>query len=225
MNAMAEACREGELNGLVDPVVVISSKEGAEGLLKAQAWGIPTREVLRKDFPLGIAGMNAYGECLKKVLAEYSPDVVTLNGFLAQVSEDVIDAYAGNIFNQHPGPVPDFGGPGMYGKRVHAAIILFSRVTEKPNPFTEMVAQRVSPSYDHGAVVKRTRVDILKNDTVESLQERSLPIEHQLQIELLKDVANGVVKEIVNSKLFIAPMDDAILIESKKIAMLLYPNG
>jgi len=225
MHAIGEACQNGELQGKVSLVAVISSREGVSGIRKAQKLGIPVEMVLRKDFPKGYNGVDAYGEALKSVLAKYSPDVVTLNGFLAKVSEEVICEHEGNIFNQHPGPVPDFGGEGMYGRRVHAAVIIFSRLTERIIPYTEMIAQRVSPAYDHGAVVKCAKVEILPQDTVDSLQERSLPIEHQLQIQLLHNVADGVVKEVVSRVPYVCSMDYAILNQAKRIAKLLYPNG
>ncbi len=224
MQAIGEACQNGELQGRVSLVAVISSRVGIDGIRKAQNLGIPVEMVLRKDFPKGYNGVDAYGKALKSVLAKYNPDVVTLNGFLAQISEEVIYKYEGNIFNQHPGPVSDFGGEGMYGRRVHAAVIIFSRLIGRQAPYTEMIAQRVSLHYDCGAVVKLARVEILPQDTVASLQERSLPVEHQVQIELLGDVAAGVVKE-VNGIPYVHPMDYVILDEAKKIAKLLYPNG
>ena len=88
-----------------------------------------------------------------------------------------------------------------------------------------MIAQRVSPAYDHGAVVKCAKVEILPQDTVDSLQERSFPIEHQLQIQLLCDIVDGVVKEVVNRVPYVCPMDYGVMVEAKKVAKLLYPNG
>lgn len=221
--AMARATKEnGELHGIATPAVVISSKKGVAGLKKAEELGIPTELVIRKDYET----TESYNDALIQALDKHSPDVITLNGFLVKISENLIDKYADGIFNQHPGPVPEFGGPGMYGRRVHAAVLLFARKTKMHEPFTEAIAQRVDPEFDAGAVVKSRRVDIYNSDTVDDLQERVLPVEHQVQIELLKDVANGVLQELSNRHLF-ASTDTEIhsLQEAKAAAKLLYPNG
>lgn len=126
--------------------------------------------------------------------------MVTQNGWLPKTPAMVIDAFPGNIYNQHPGPVPEFGGKGMYGRRVHAAVLLFKRLTKSDQMWTEAVVQRAAYKFDSGIVVKSQRVEILPKDTVDDLQQRVLPVEHELQIQLLDDVVNGnVVEQPVSS--------------------------
>jgi len=166
---------------------------------------------------------EGFGLAILKELRERRATVVTQNGWLPITPEHVIDEFRETIFNQHPGPVPEFGGRGMYGRRVHAARLLFVRETKR-DFWTEAIAQRVDKRYDQGAVVKSTRVDILPDDTVDDLQQRVLPVEHRTQIDLLKDVASGNVKEIPSEKL-VRLGEEKILFIAKWSARLLYPHG
>ena len=224
MEAIGKACQEhGFLDGLVKPVVVISSREDAGGIEKAERLHIPVRLVARKDFPKGVSGIRPYGEELLRVLRQYEPDVVTLNGCLAQISGEVIRSY--EMYNQHPGP-RELGGPGMFGRRVHAAAIIFNRLVKRNPPWTEVIAQRVDSHFDRGAVVKSARVDILPTDTVDTLQVRALPMEHQVQINLLRDVALQSVTEVNRSEPFVNPlnpMEHVVLYVAKEAGKALYP--
>ena len=128
------------------------------------------------------------------------------------------------MFNQHPCPVPEFGGRGMYGRRVHATRLLFTRMTKR-DYWTEAIAQRVHREYDQGAVVHSARVDILPDDTVDDLQQRVLPVEHKTQIALLKNVARGSVKEVSVRETLVKPEEEQVLFLAKRVARLLYPQG
>lgn len=224
MQAIGESARSGELKNSIRPVVVIASRTGIAGIARAEQLGIPVELVLRKDFPKGEAGIEPFGKALLKVLQKYQPDVITLNGFLCQISGEVIDTYSGKIFNQHPGSVPDFGGEGMYGRRVHAAVLIFNRLTQHPAPYTHMIAQRVAPDYDLGDVVKSACVTILPADTVDLLQQRALPIEHGVQIGFLKDFASGSIREIP-SETYVQPGERVLLYLAKEAGKALYPQG
>lgn len=225
MEAIGLACQEGgPLHGLVKPVIVVASRDNIEGIAKAEKLETPLEIVLRRNFPKGKEGVKLYGKALLEVLSRYGPDVVTLNGFLAQVSEEVIVAYEGRIFNQHPGPVPEFGGEGMFGRRVHAAVLIFNRLTQRRPQCTQVIAQNVHPQYDQGAVLKWAPVAITPTDTVDDLQKRALPIEHQVQIDLLKDVATGTI-ETVPHEAFVKSGEQVILFLAKEAAKALYPQG
>ena len=78
---------------------------------------------------------------------------------------------------------------------------------------------------DQGLVVKATRVEILPEDTVDDLQQRVLPIEHRVQIDLLKDVAKGNIRELTGGEKLVRPGEEQTLSLAKKIARLMYPHG
>lgn len=225
MQAMADACLPGgELSELVEPVGVISSRQSVGGITKAQELGIPVVVIPRRDYKPDDAGTAAYGEALLSALKKFAPDIVTLNGFLARVSPAVIEAYRQGIFNQHPGPVPDFGGGGMYGRRVHAAVLIFNRLTARTDPYTTVVAQLVDPCFDQGETVGFRTVPIQKNDTVDLLAQRTLPVEHQVQIRLLKDYADGQIYPAKPEE-YVRRGEEVILYLAKETGKALYPNG
>lgn len=132
------------------------------------------------------------------------------------------------MVNQHPGPLdsgrPDFGGQGMYGLRVHAARLYFVQMVNR-DYWTEATAQRVASEYDKGAVLLAERVPILKNDTPETLQQRVLPVEHQVQIRTLKAFSEGNIPLFVREQPLIFPGEEKILEEAKKLAIEKYPKG
>lgn len=227
MQEIVKACQSGEIP--MDVAGVISSSPTAGGIEKAIRLGIPKKDIIVID-PNKFRGSDrkvdpeGFGLAILKELRERGATVVTQNGWLPLTPEHVIDAFPDTMFNQHPGPVPEFGGRGMYGRRVHAARLLFVRETKR-DFWTEAIAQRVDKNYDQGAVVKSTRIEILKDDTVDDLQQRVLPVEHSTQIDLLKDVARGNVKEELGREQLVRPGEEQILFLAKKTARLLYPHG
>lgn len=228
MEQIVKACQSGEVP--MEVACVISSTPDAGGIEKARKLGIPDRDIVvvnPREFRTkdGKLDQDKFGGKLSQVLNEHKATVVTQNGWLPKTPAEVVYQYPGKIFNQHPGSVPEFGGPGMYGRRVHAAVLVFRRLTES-DYWTEAIAQRVHPeNYDQGAVVKSTTVYILPDDTVDDIQQRTLPLEHRVQIELLKDVAKGRVTEIRRDEPLIKPGDELILKLAKKIGRFLYPHG
>lgn len=228
MKAIAEACQSGEVP--MDVACVISSDPNAGGIEKAKKL-IPKEDIVVVDpnsfiDKKGIWEVNqeAFGQTILNELKKRGVTVVTQNGWLHLTPENVIGEFPETIFNQHSAPVPEFGGRGMYGKRPHVARLLFVRETQR-DYWTEAIAQRVHKKLDQGAVVKSQRVDILPDDIVDSLQQRVLPVEHQVQIGLLKDIARGNVKEFPPREPLVNPGEEQILFRAKKAARLLYPKG
>lgn len=227
MQAIIKASQSGEL--LIEIACIISSDPSSPGLIKARELKIPERNIViinPDDFRNheGKMDQDAFGRQILKELADRRVTVVTQNGWLPLTPKNVIENYEGVIFNQHPGPVPEFGGKGMYGRRVLASRLLFVRMTNR-DFFTEAVAQRVDKDFDKGVVVKSARIEILPEDTVEDLQKRVLPVEHKVQIELLKDVAKGTAKDIPKKEALVRPDEEQTLDLAKRMAMLLYPKG
>lgn len=227
MAEIIKACRSGEI--AMDVACVIASSKDAGGIEKARSLGVPLQDIVvvnpevfkNKD---GNIDQVAFGLHLAKELRDRKVTVVTQNGWLPLTPKIVIDAFPGMLFNQHPGPVPAFGGKGMYGRRVHAARLYFTRATKR-EPFTYAIAQRVHAEFDKGAVVKYLKVGILPSDTVDELQKRVLGAEHQVQIALLKDVAAKRVVEVTPEGGNVLPHEESVLAEAKAEARRQYPNG
>ena len=226
MEQIIKASQSGEIP--IDVACVIASTPNAGGIKKAKDLRIPEKDIIVID-PNRFRGEDekidpeGFGLAILKELRERGVTVVTQNGWMPLTPEHVIDEFKETIFNQHPGPVPEFGGKGMYGRRVHATRLLFTRMTKRDH-WTVATAQRVHKDFDQGAVVKSTRIDILPDDTVDDLQQRVLPVEHRTQIDLLRDVASGNIREIPSEKL-VRPGEEQTLYLAKRMARLLYPHG
>jgi phosphoribosylglycinamide formyltransferase-1 len=161
LEALHEALKAGAAAKIV---VVISDRPDAGGLERARQWGLST-EVLPSP---------SDGAVWLAVLRRYAVDLVVLAGYVKLVPANVIAAYRGRIVNVHPALLPAFGGQGMYGRRVHEAV-LASGVRE-----TGATVHLVDEVYDHGATLAQARVPVLPGDTPELLARRVLELEHRL---------------------------------------------
>ncbi|HXH62363.1 MAG TPA: formyltransferase family protein, partial [Fimbriimonadaceae bacterium] len=107
-------------------------------------------------------------------------DVVCLAGFMVLLPVNIVHKYAGRILNIHPALLPKFGGKGMYGIRVHQAVIAAG---EKESGCSVHV---VTEKYDEGPILLQKRCPVLTDDTPETLADRVLDLEHTAYPEALK---------------------------------------
>ncbi|HEX3600188.1 MAG TPA: phosphoribosylglycinamide formyltransferase, partial [Lacipirellulaceae bacterium] len=148
----------------VDIRVVISSSATAGGLDIAAAAGIATRVVRRQDFAAGAAGDTAFGDAIFGACRDAQVDYVAMAGFmkLAPVPKD----FVGRVINIHPSLIPAFCGAGMFGERVHQAVIGAGvRVTGCTVHFVDNV-------YDHGPIIWQQPVPVFEDDTADTLGKR-----------------------------------------------------
>lgn len=145
-------------------VLVVTDRADAAGLAHARANGIAAK-VLPSPAEAG-SWLDA--------LREHQVDLLVLAGYLRLVPKEVVAAYRGRIINTHPALLPAFGGKGMYGERVHQAV-LASGARE-----TGVTIHLVDEVYDRGEILAQTRVPVLHDDTVERLATRVLEAEHRL---------------------------------------------
>lgn len=225
--AIVKECRAGERLSHIAPVCVIASKTGSGAIEKMKQLGIPEKDILVID-PKQFSKEEDFGNAILRALRERNVTLVGQYGWLIKTPKNVIQAYQGSILNQHPGPLdpgrPDFGGKGMYGRRVNASRMYFVRKTNH-DFWTEATAQRAAEDFDAGKVLRRKQVEILPDDTLETLQARLLPVEHEIQIQALEDFMHGRVKELERDTPLVKPDEIPILEESKKAAIKEYPNG
>jgi len=123
------------------------------------------------------------GTQLLALLQKFRIDLVVLAGYLKKIPSSVIREYAGRIINIHPALLPDFGGEGMYGARVHEAVIA-SGAKE-----TGVTVHLVDDDYDRGRIVAQWRIPVEKSDTAESLAARVLEVEHVVYPRAVEMVA------------------------------------
>ena len=145
-------------------VLVLSSRPDAAALERARARGVPA-EVLPD--PADAA------DWLDR-LERHRVDLLVLAGYLKLVPAAVIARYRDRIVNVHPALLPGFGGRGMYGRRVHEAV-LASGARE-----SGATVHLVDEVYDRGAILAQGRVPVLPDDTPDRLAARVLQVEHRL---------------------------------------------
>jgi len=161
LEALLRALEPGVPAGVV---LVVSDRADAAGLARARDRGIPAEVISQPED----------GEEWLTLLRSSQADLIVLAGYVKLVPAPVIAAYRGRIINIHPALLPEFGGKGMYGRRVHQAV-LASGVRE-----TGATVHLVDEVYDRGAVLAQARVPVLPGDTPDRLAERGLEIEHRL---------------------------------------------
>lgn len=225
MEQIVRASQNGHIPSLAIACIVASTPE-AGGIARARTLGIPAKDIVvvnPRDFRTSehTIDRTAFGECLLSVLRDHGATVVTQNGWLPLTPRSVIQAYRGKIFNQHPGPPEDFGGKGMYGLNVHAAVLQFYRMVGRimSGAWTEIVAHHVDEGVDTGQVVRAAPIAIRPEDSPEELQQRALPIEHMLQIQLLRDIVRGTVREVTGRTRIVQRGEDDACARAKRLVI------
>jgi len=154
-------------------VLVASNRADSPALLRAATASID----------IAAFNPNDDGSELLALLQKFRIDLVVLAGYLKLIPPKVINEYAGRIINIHPALLPAFGGEGMYGARVHEAVIA-SGAAE-----TGVTVHLVDDDYDRGPILAQWRVRVDKSDTAESLAARVLNVEHVVYPRVVEMVA------------------------------------
>ena len=212
----------------VNPALIISSREEAGGIKKAEQEGIAGRNIVvlsRKKFPESAD----FGEAIIQECRLRSVDLIAQCGFIPLMPSNVIEEYQSMIFNQHPGPIdqarPGFGGKGMYGLRVHHAVLYFANRIGRPLR-TEAIVHRVTNEIDGGAIIGIRPVEIMETDDANALATRVLPHEHSLVIEtILKFSEFGGPQEIYRDHPLINENEINLLQKAKEEGIKAFPNG
>lgn len=161
LQALIDAQKNGQIIG-GEISCVISSKEDAYALVRAEQNGISTRVIPRKDYE----NSDKYSDAILSALLEEKADLVVLAGFMTILGEQIIKAFPYKIINVHPALIPSFCGQGYYGLRVHEAALKYGvKVSGATVHF-------VNEEADAGAIILQKAVDIKYGDTPEILQKR-----------------------------------------------------
>jgi formyltetrahydrofolate-dependent phosphoribosylglycinamide formyltransferase len=145
--------------------LVVSNRAGAGALERAVRAGVPTATIAED-------GQDA--RRLLALLAQHDVGLVVLAGYLKQVPEAVVAAYRGRMLNVHPALLPGFGGAGMYGRRVHEAVLASGA------RLSGVTVHLVDEQYDHGTILAQWPVPVRPGDSADVLAARVLAVEHRL---------------------------------------------
>ncbi|MFA4837982.1 MAG: phosphoribosylglycinamide formyltransferase [Candidatus Neomarinimicrobiota bacterium] len=183
-SSILERIQSGNIPAKV--VCVISDNPQPPVFSIASSVGIPTHWINRKQFSNG----NEYAGFLLSLLAKYETDLVVLAGFLKLMPAPVVNRYKNAMINIHPALLPNFGGQGYFGMKVHEAVLASGVKT------TGVTVHFVDERYDTGSIVWQEKVDVRAGDTPESLAHRVLAVEHRIYPMVIKAFCEGRIKHL-----------------------------
>lgn len=166
LQAIIDHIKAGQLQAEI--VAVISNVPGAGALERAAQQGLPAFTVNHRGF----ASREEFDSRLAEIIDRQGAQLICLCGFLRILSPSFIDRYIKRIINIHPALLPDFGGKGFFGHRVHQAV-LASGAKE-----SGCTVHFVDKEVDHGPIILQHRVPVLPSDTPDTLAARVLEQEH-----------------------------------------------
>ncbi len=157
-------------------VTVISNNSSSGVLALARSFDIPAFHISQRQF----TDEGSFRKKILETLSTFGVNFIVLAGYMKKLDAEIIRAYPQRIINIHPALLPKFGGAGMYGMNVHAAVIAAG---EKESGAT---VHYVNEQYDDGGIIAQERVTIDSTDTAESLAAKVLTIEHRLLPEVVR---------------------------------------
>jgi phosphoribosylglycinamide formyltransferase-1 len=183
--AVLASGRGSNLQAIIDHFDNISRERIAKVVLVASNRADSPALLRAATASIDIASFDAAddGDQLLELLQRFRVDLVVLAGYLKRIPPKVVREYSGRILNIHPALLPDFGGDGMYGARVHEAVIA-SGARE-----SGVTVHVVNDEYDRGPIVAQWRVPVEPEDTAETLGGRVLSVEHVVYPRVIEMVA------------------------------------
>ena len=161
LQALIDAGKRGELgNGKI--TCVISSKEDAYALTRAEENNIKTRVLVRKEY----ADIASYSKAMRDALIEEKADLIVYAGFMTILDENVCDTFENKMINVHPALIPSFCGKGFYGLHVHESAL------QKGVKVSGATVHFVTAECDAGPIILQKAVAVEEGDTPETLQKR-----------------------------------------------------
>ena len=175
LHDLLEASQDAEFPARV---VAVGADRDADGFEHAEAYGIPTFAAALSSYP----DRESWGDSMLEQILIWKPDLVILSGFMKLLPPRVIAALSPNLINTHPAFLPEF--PGAHGVRD----ALLAGVAE-----TGASIIVVDNGVDDGPIIAQRRVPVLPEDTESSLHDRIKPVERELLVQAILDIANGMI--------------------------------
>ena len=181
LQALIDACAAQTLDAEV--VLVVSNNSKAGALRRAVAANIDTRHISIKTHSSEAAANQAIADALSDTKADW----VLLLGYMKKMGEAILRPFSGRIINTHPALLPDFGGQGFFGRKVHQAVHA-AGVNE-----TGATLHIVGQDYDTGPIIAQIRVPVLSGDDIDAIELRVKTAERKLLVDTLSQIeADGL---------------------------------
>lgn len=161
-------------------VLVLSNKEDAAGLRRAEASGVATRVIPHRDFGKGETGRAAFDAAVTAALEDARADLVCLAGFMRILTADFVGRWRGRLINIHPSLLPAFKGLDVHRRMIEAGVKIAG-----------CTVHFVTEEMDAGPIIGQAAVPVLGRDDAESLAARILAEEHRLYPSCVRLVASG----------------------------------
>ena len=165
---------QGNILGKI--VMVFSNNPNCGAIKFAEENSIPIFIINAARYP----NAHTRDEFLLETCLKAEIDLICLAGFMKMLPQNIVKQYEYRILNIHPGLLPEFGGKGFYGTRVHEAVI---NTGKRESGATVHFVDEI---YDHGPIILQKKVKVMETDTPESLAARVLKLEHELFPEVVK---------------------------------------
>jgi formyltetrahydrofolate-dependent phosphoribosylglycinamide formyltransferase len=190
LDSLVEEMRSGRLP--IEIAGVISSRAGVRGMERAREFGLPTAVLRPRDF----IAPKSYGEAIGDRLRGWRAELAAMAGFLHLWS--IPTDFAGRVMNIPPALLPAFGGRGMHGLHVHAAVL------ESGARISGCTVHFADDEYDRGPIILQRAVPVLFEDTPETLAQRVFAEERIAYPEAIRLFAERRL-EIVGRRVRIRP--------------------
>lgn len=180
--AIVQASREGRLKAEI--AGLIANRKGIGALERARQLGVRQKILNPRDY----AARSDWDRDMVGQMEAWGADWIVLAGFLALIGPQVLERFPGRIVNSHPALLPKFGGEGMYGDRVHEAVLKAGEAE------TGITIHTIDSEYDRGVILAQERVRVESGDTTATLADRVKAREVLFYPKVLNDLVTGRIK-------------------------------
>ena len=179
LQALIDACANQRVDASVALVISNNSQSGA--MRRSQQAGIAALHISGKTHQ----GETGADQAMVAAIAAANVDWVLLLGYMKKMGGQMLAQFGGRIINTHPALLPNFGGKGFFGRKVHEAVHA-SGVSE-----SGATLHLIGNDYDTGPIIAQTKVPVFPADSVDAIEARVKAAEQALLIDTLRDISQG----------------------------------